>query len=160
MHMKYSVYTSSHTIDIDSNSIENMDIVKISSEKYHFIENGTCHECKVISVNTNDKKVTLELDGEIYELNILSPIDNLIKDMGMNVIKDNSQKEVLAPMPGLILEVLIEIGQEVKKDDSLVILEAMKMENILKAEGEGIVKEIRIEKGDTVDKRQVLIELE
>jgi len=158
--MKYSVYTSSHSFDIDSDSIRNMDIVKISSEKIHFIENGICHECNVISVNTKDKLVTLELDGEIYELNILSPIDNLIKEMGMNVVKENSQKELLAPMPGLILDVLIEIGQEVKTDDSLVILEAMKMENILKAEGEGIVKDIKIKKGDTVDKRQVLIELE
>jgi biotin carboxyl carrier protein len=71
----------------------------------------------------------------------------------------NSQiKEVKAPMPGLIFEIKVQEGDEVKKGDTLVILEAMKMENILKSPGDGIIKEIRIKKGDSVEKNQVLIQ--
>ena len=65
--------------------------------------------------------------------------------------------EVKAPMPGLILDVLAKPGQEVKKGDQLMILEAMKMENVLKAQGEGVISGIEVAKGDSVEKNQVLI---
>ena len=79
--------------------------------------------------------------------------------MGMTAVADNGQKEIMAPMPGLILEILVKAGDEVKKDQDLVILEAMKMENILKAEADGSVEEVLVSKGNSVDKHQVLIKL-
>ena len=74
----------------------------------------------------------------------------------------NTQKvtDVKAPMPGLVLGVSVEIGQEVQKGDGLLILEAMKMENVIKSVGEGIVKAIHIEQGKAVEKGQLLIEME
>lgn len=53
---------------------------------------------------------------------------------------------VKAPMPGLVLDILVEAGQSVNKGDNLLILEAMKMENIIKASGNGVVKNININK--------------
>jgi biotin carboxyl carrier protein len=67
---------------------------------------------------------------------------------------------VKAPMPGLVVNILVEIGQEIKKGDSLVILEAMKMENVLKATGDAKVKSILISKGGAVTKGQIMIEFE
>lgn len=67
---------------------------------------------------------------------------------------------VKAPMPGLVLEVSVAPGQAVQKGDTLLILEAMKMENVIKAAGEGVVKAIPATKGLAVDKGQVLIEFE
>jgi biotin carboxyl carrier protein len=63
-------------------------------------------------------------------------------------------------MPGLILSVDVKIGQEVKEDDSLLVLEAMKMENVLTSPRDGIIKSISITKGETVNKNQLLIEFE
>ena len=65
-----------------------------------------------------------------------------------------------SPYPSLVLEVMASSGQEVKKGDALLILEAMKMENVIKAQGDGIVKEVQIEKGQTVDKGAILVEME
>ena len=63
-------------------------------------------------------------------------------------------------MPGLIIDILVKEGQAIQKGDQLLILEAMKMENVIKAEGEGIVKSILTEKSKAVDKGQVIIEME
>jgi biotin carboxyl carrier protein len=63
-------------------------------------------------------------------------------------------------MPGLILRFEKNIGDEIKKGDSVLILEAMKMENILKSPGDGIVKNILVKQGQAVEKNQILIELE
>lgn len=68
--------------------------------------------------------------------------------------------EVTAPMPGKIIDVLVKVGDKVSEDDELVILEAMKMENPIYAPADGVVKEIRVAKADTVDSEQVLLVLE
>ena len=68
--------------------------------------------------------------------------------------------EVLAPMPGKIIEVLVNVGDKVSEDDELLILEAMKMENPVYAPADGVVKEIRVKKDDTVDSDQLLIIIE
>jgi biotin carboxyl carrier protein len=68
--------------------------------------------------------------------------------------------DVNAPMPGKILEVLVNVGDQVNEDDELVILEAMKMENPIYAPAGGTVKEIRVKVNDSVDTDQLMIVLE
>jgi len=80
--------------------------------------------------------------------------------MGLSVVASQKLSSVKAPMPGLVLDIMVEPGQEVAEGDSLLILEAMKMENVLKATGEGVVKSIEITKGAAVEKGQILIEME
>lgn len=63
-------------------------------------------------------------------------------------------------MPGLIWDIKVQVGDVVKAGDVVLVLVAMKMENALKSPGEGVVKSIKINKGDTVDKNQILIEFE
>jgi biotin carboxyl carrier protein len=65
--------------------------------------------------------------------------------------------EIKAPMPGLVLEVLVSKGDEIKVNQPLVILEAMKMENVLKSPTDGSIKKVEITKGDSVEKNQLLI---
>ena len=78
--------------------------------------------------------------------------------MGMSAVATGKINNIKAPMPGLIIDLKVKIGDSVKTGDQLLILEAMKMENILKAQGEGIVKNVKVKKGDSVEKGQVLIE--
>jgi biotin carboxyl carrier protein len=66
---------------------------------------------------------------------------------------------VVAPMPGKILEVKVKVGDAVKEDDELVILEAMKMENPVYAPADGTVQEIKVSEKDSVETDQVLIVL-
>ncbi len=69
-------------------------------------------------------------------------------------------KEVLAPMPGFIIDVIVDIGDAVFEEQNLIILEAMKMENPVMAPCDGTVKEIKVQKGDKVASDQVLMILE
>jgi biotin carboxyl carrier protein len=68
--------------------------------------------------------------------------------------------EIKAPMPGLILEINVAEGAEVKENDALLILEAMKMENVLNSPRDGVIKSISVAQGETVDKNALLIEFE
>ena len=69
-------------------------------------------------------------------------------------------EDVKAPMPGKILDVLVKVGDQVKEDDELLMLEAMKMENPIYAPADGTVKEIKVNTGDTVETDQILVVLE
>jgi biotin carboxyl carrier protein len=68
--------------------------------------------------------------------------------------------DVKAPMPGKILEVLVNVGDKVNEDDELLILEAMKMENPIYAPANGTVKDIKVKANDSVDTDQLMIVLE
>jgi len=69
-------------------------------------------------------------------------------------------KPVRAPMPGLVVRVEVEPGQEVKAGQGVVIIEAMKMENELKAEAVGVVSRVLVQQGQAVEKGAVLVEFE
>jgi len=84
-------------------------------------------------------------------------MDLLLEKMGIANLETVQVNDLKAPMPGLILDILVTPGQTVKKGDQLLILEAMKMENVLKAPGDGVVASIEVEKGKSVEKGQILI---
>ena len=67
---------------------------------------------------------------------------------------------IRAPMPGLVVQVEVEVGDVVEVGRGMAIVEAMKMENELRAEGPGVVAAIHVDAGDTVEKDQILIELD
>jgi len=68
--------------------------------------------------------------------------------------------EIAAPMPGSIVEILVKVGDEVKENDEVIILEAMKMENPIFAPSDGTVKEIKVQEKDSVEADQILMVLE
>jgi biotin carboxyl carrier protein len=80
--------------------------------------------------------------------------------MGLDLKANKKVEPVKAPMPGMVLKVLVRPGQQIEKGDGLLILEAMKMENVLKANGPATVKSIRVEERTAVEKGAVLIDLE
>jgi biotin carboxyl carrier protein len=78
--------------------------------------------------------------------------------MGMNKTIANTISDIKAPMPGLILQILVKSGMLIKKGDPVLILEAMKMENIIKSPVSGVIKEIKAKEKESVAKNQILIE--
>ncbi len=114
----------------------------------------------VEKVDTKAKELVLKIDGQPYTVAIKEPIDQLLSSMGLDLKAMQKIEPVKAPMPGMVLKVLVEPGQQINKGDGLLILEAMKMENVLKATGPATVKAIKINERTAVEKGTVLIELE
>jgi len=68
--------------------------------------------------------------------------------------------DIKAPMPGIIMEILVDEGYTVRRDDELLILEAMKMENPIRSPEDGVAKTILVRKKDFVDTDQIIMSLE
>lgn len=122
--------------------------------------NGKSYTAIIEKTDRKNKEVTIRVNGQQYKVAIKEPIDQLLTNMGMDLKSMQKAEPVKAPMPGMILKVLVEPGQVVNKGDGLIILEAMKMENLLKAAGPGTVKSIKAIEKTAVEKGTVLIEME
>jgi biotin carboxyl carrier protein len=83
----------------------------------------------------------------------------MLDTMGYSNISAKQIKEIKAPMPGLVIEVSVKEGQDVKEGDKILILEAMKMENSIMTHADATIKKISVSSGQAVDKGQVLVEL-
>ncbi|HRX29900.1 MAG TPA: acetyl-CoA carboxylase biotin carboxyl carrier protein subunit [Saprospiraceae bacterium] len=135
-------------------------ITSLGQGEYIINKNGKNHQLKVVSFDPYTKKFEFIINNVRISGIAKTELDLLIESMGfLKDFRDNT-KEIIAPMPGLVVDVLVSVGDEKQKSDNIVILEAMKMENILKSEGDGKVSEILIKKGDSVSKGQVLIRFE
>lgn len=134
------------------------DFKKTSDKFYLIIHQEKSFTLEVVNINSEEKTVTLKLNNKPARVQMQDKFDLLLDKLGMNTQKENHAKEIKAPMPGLIFDIKVHEGEEVKKGDPVLILEAMKMENIIKSPGDGVVKTIKIKKGDSVEKNQVLIQ--
>lgn len=143
-----------------ANDAENIDQTELSGQKVHLLHNNKSFTLELLENDFVGRKYRIKVNGNTYQVDIETPLDQLIKEMGLSLGNTSVENEINAPMPGIILEVNVSEGDEVKKDDFLCVLEAMKMENTLTAPRDGIVKSVNIIKGDTVDKGKLLIELE
>ncbi|MBT8180009.1 MAG: acetyl-CoA carboxylase biotin carboxyl carrier protein subunit, partial [Eudoraea sp.] len=115
---------------------------------------------EVIGSNFNKKNYTVKVNNSTYDVVISDGLDLLIKEMGLSLGSTKNIGSIHAPMPGLILEINVRVGQAVNEEDPLLILEAMKMENVILSPRDGIIKSIAINQGDAVEKKQLLIEFE
>ena len=158
-HLKAKV-NDTFDFDINSEDIVNLDIAEISDSKYHLLHNNKSFQTKIITSNFNAKKYQVSVNNTVYNVAISNDLDVLISDMGFTVGSKKAVTSIVAPMPGLILEISANVGQEVKENDSLLILEAMKMENSIASPIDGVIKAIHAKKGDAVDKNQLIIEFE
>lgn len=136
------------------------DIIKIKENSFHIIRDNQSYSAELVKFNPENKTFTVKVNGNKYELQLFDRYDELLHQMGFDVAGSVKMKEVKAPMPGLVLDVAVEAGQAVKAGDTLIVLEAMKMENILKSPAGGIVKKINVKKQDAVEKNAVLISFE
>jgi biotin carboxyl carrier protein len=134
------------------------DFVKISEGYFHILYQSKSYRAEAVKSDAATKSFTFKINGRNYTVDLKDKFDLLLEQMGMNNTTAGKINHVKAPMPGLIIDLKIKAGDQVKAGDPLLILEAMKMENILKSPGEGIVKSVKIKKGDSVEKGQVLIE--
>lgn len=159
--MKYKAQVNNHfEIDLPLDIIQNLDLVKENDHNFHVLHNGASFKVAVENVDYREKTFVLQVNGRSYNLKLDDEYDQLVHKLGLEIVSGAKLKDVKAPMPGLVINISVDIGQEITKGDTLLILEAMKMENIIKADGDGVVKSILINKGLAVEKGQLLIEME
>jgi len=103
---------------------------------------------------------TLWIDGHTYDVEALDERTRTIRDLTAAAKGPSGPVPLLAPMPGLIVRVEVKTGDIVTPGQALIVMEAMKMENELRATGAGTVKAVRVSQGDAVEKGAVLVELE
>lgn len=150
------ISSSGGEIVIDGETFE-LDVEKIDKGKFHIIKDSNSYSAEVVEINELDKKVTVKINNRIYEVFLKNKLDLLLEKLGMDNLSAQVANDIKAPMPGLIFDIMVEVGTEVKKGDPVLILEAMKMENIIKAPADATVSKIHIEKGQSVEKNMVLI---
>ena len=161
MNNNYKLSVNNATsFEFTESDLEKLDAVRVEKSKFHVLNDSKPYQVEIISTDFIAKKYTVKVNNNTYEVAISNPLDELIKSMGIERGKTKVVNAIKAPMPGLILEISVEVGQAVKENDPLLILEAMKMENSFLSPRDGIIKSIAVVKGNAVDKGQLLIEFE
>ena len=122
--------------------------------------NNQTIQVRCLSVDRLAKTVTILYNNHKYTAKITEPMDELLKSMGLENAMVPKISEVKAPMPGLVLDVLVSVGQTVEMGEKIITLEAMKMENAIKSPTAGTVASVHVTKGQAVDKNFVLIRFE
>lgn len=140
-----------------NNKQTNFDVKEIDDHTVSILHDKRSYVAEVVEVNRQHKTCIVKVNGNQYSLNITDQFDELLHRLGMDKLAGSKISDLQAPMPGMVLKVLVKVGDEVKKGDNLLILEAMKMENIIKSPADLSVKNVKIKPGDKVEKNQVLI---
>ena len=104
-----------------------------------------------------NKEVALKLNGKLNTIKLTDKFDELLKSLGMDNLAVKKVLDLKAPMPGLVLNILVSEGDTIAKGDALIVLEAMKMENIIKSPTAGVIKKIHAVKATAVEKSELLI---
>lgn len=151
---------NAHIYNRKASESARIDAVAVSPTQFHILKNNQAYTAEIVSTDFLAKTYTVMVNGNSYNVAIATPLDLLIKEMGFLVGNSKQVNEIKAPMPGLVLEMSVVVGQEVQENDCLLILEAMKMENSFLSPRAGIIKSIAAQKGDAVEKGQLLIEFE
>lgn len=162
--MKYVtvINNEQYEIDIDkeggilvNGEPRDVDFLNLGGALYSVI---TQNQSLEVVIDDEDHTIAVMMNGRLYETQVLDERALLMAQRRGGL--GNSSGEVHSPMPGLIVQVSVEDGQEVKQGQTIVILESMKMQNELKAPIDGTVSSIHVEAGQTVDKNAFLIEIE
>ncbi|MCP4460856.1 MAG: biotin/lipoyl-binding protein [Cytophagales bacterium] len=160
--MEYQIKIEDRDIKIEKSSTEFR--INGKSSPYTLEKNGDRYfiytEGSVSTVlvgETKDDKITLNINGKDVEVSVKDHIALMLERLGIDNSEESTINEVKAPMPGVIMSIIVDEGQEIKKGDPLLILEAMKMENMIKSPTDGKVGPISIEKGQSVEKNETLI---
>ena len=137
-----------------------LDVEKLDAITWHIIKDHKSYYVQWVERDVETKQYTLKVNGSEITLGAKNDFDLLLDKMGLANMASAKADVLKAPMPGKVLQVMVTPGQEVAKGEGILILEAMKMENVLKAEQAGVVKSVNVSVGDAVEKNNKLVEFE
>ena len=131
----------------------------LSSRSWSVVLHGRRFKVEVERALTR-RNATVRINGVRKDVRVMDERTQLLEKMGMSVASSAGSGDVHAPMPGKVLQVLVEPGHAVEEGQPLLVLEAMKMENVIKATASGTVSEVPVHEGDAVEKGGLLVGFE
>ena len=153
----YKATVGDNTFNFSPDQV-NWNLVEYAPNCFHILYNNKSFRAEIVKADTATKSFVIKVNGVVQTVTLKDKFDLLLEKMGINAAASSKINNIKAPMPGLINDLKVKVGDTVNPGDALLILEAMKMENVLKAPGAGTIKAIKVKKGDSVEKGQVLIE--
>lgn len=151
----FNINNKENGIHIDDHKVV-YDLLKTNKNEYHLILNHQSYQIKILNKDTYTGQLTLKINGRTIKTKLQNKLADLLKSMGMDAGK-KKLKELKAPMPGLVLDILVASDDPVTEGQELIILEAMKMENAIKSPQDGIIEKINVTKNDKIDKNHTLL---
>ena len=135
-----------------------MDFESVSGQPvFSLILDGKSHEAFVYQ---NEENWEVLIHGQQYQVKVEDEREKRLKNAAGGGNDGNGEFHLKAPMPGLVVAVSVEEGQEVKKGQVLLILESMKMQNELKSPRDGVVGRVRVKAGESVEQKQTLLSVQ
>lgn len=157
---EFTVHIEDESFELSKSSIQSLDLHQITSTHFHVLQSNQAFNIQVHEMNALAKTAIISVNGNRYNVQIDDYYDRMVEKMGFLANTAQKVSSIKAPMPGLIIEVMVKPGDEIEEGTPLLVLSAMKMENVLLAEGEGVIKSVAVKKDDAVDKGQLIIEME
>ncbi len=145
---------------IEKSEATKLDVKQLSNFNFNVIHNNKSFNLQTVESNFNAREYTVQVNKNMYTIKIANELDTIIKELGFSHGHLKKSNEIKAPMPGIILNIMVKENQQVVEGEILLLLEAMKMENAITAHKNGIIKKIKTTIASTVEKGQLLIELE
>ena len=146
--------------DFELNKVIDWDIVEVNDGSFHIVYNNKSFVADVLTHDSKNKSFEIMINNNTYSVQLKDSFDELLHDLGMDIGSYNKGDDLKAPMPGRVLEILVNEGDSVAEGDGLIVLEAMKMENVIKSNREGVLKSIQTAVGDSVEKNAILLSFE
>jgi len=154
------IVNNSYEFNLNKEQALNFNAVHNSENQFQILQNNKSFKAKLIRSDFDKKQYHIIVNSNTYQINIKNSLDQLIKEIGYTSGSSIKLNLISAPMPGIIIDIKVKEGDLVKEGDTLIILEAMKMENAIISLKNAKIKSILIKRGDTVEKNKLLIELE
>lgn len=144
------VSVNGNTYKVDFESVSGQPV-------YSLIVDGKSHEAYV---QEGDDNWQVLLRGQLYSVMVEDEREKRLRAAAGGGVTETGEYHLKAPMPGLVVAIPVEEGQEVKKGDVLLVLESMKMQNELKAPRDGIVSRIKVKPGESVEQKQAMLDIQ
>ena len=157
---QYKVMANGFEFTFDGAEIAVADLVHRTGNQFHLLHNNRSVNAEVLQYDAAAKTAQVLIEGELFEIKIKEELDQMLDQMGFSNVTVRQQKQIKAPMPGMVTAVAVTAGQQVKEGERLLILEAMKMENSIIIHNDATISRVAVKAGQAVDKGQVLVELE
>ncbi|GJQ39480.1 MAG: acetyl-CoA carboxylase biotin carboxyl carrier protein subunit [Anaerolineaceae bacterium] len=149
--------TDEHHVSVNGRLLE-VDFVSVNGQPvYSMIIDGKSYESYVYETEEGWQVLTR---GRQYNLTVEDEREKRLRAAAGGGVVESGEYHLKAPMPGLIVAIPVNEGDPVKKGQTLVILESMKMQNELKSPKDGTVGRIRVKQGETVEQRQALLSVQ
>lgn len=160
--MKNAIVKARVNDKFDFENLNELDLnaVKTGPNTFHILDNAKAFHAEILGHDFETKTYQIRINGSTYEVKLSDEMDQLVKELGFSANVVKKVKDIKAPMPGLVLDIMVKEGDVIEEGQPLLILEAMKMENVIKSPGEGAVKNINVTKSEAIEKGQLLIELD